>query len=83
MRIRLSMQGTWVGFLVREGPKCRRATKPMSHEPRAHVLQQESSPQTAMKTQQSQKQINKILKYVYKVKDSEKVLDLINLEAIT
>lgn len=55
----------------------------MSHEPRAHVLQQESSPQTAMKTQQSQKQINKILKYVYKVKDSEKVLDLINLEDIT
>ena len=36
-----------------------------------------------MKTQQSQKQINKIFKYVYKVKDSEKVLDLINLEALT
>ena len=45
----------------------------MPHESRARVLQQESSPQTAAKTQQSPKQINKILKYIYKAKDSEKV----------
>ena len=77
------MQGTWVWLLLKEGPKCSRATKPVPHEPRARVLQQESSPQTAMKTQQSPKKINKILKYIYKVKDSEKILDLINLEDIT
>ena len=31
LRIRLPMQGTWVRFLVREGPTCRRATKPVHH----------------------------------------------------
>ena len=31
LRIRLPMQGTWVRSLVREDPRCRRATKPVHH----------------------------------------------------
>ena len=33
LRIRLPVQGTWVQFLVREDPTCRRATKPTATEP--------------------------------------------------
>ena len=31
LRIRVPMQGTRVGALVREDPTCRRATKPVHH----------------------------------------------------
>ena len=31
LRIRLPMQGTWVGALVQEDPTCRGATKPVRH----------------------------------------------------
>ena len=31
LRIRLSMQGTWVRALVQEDPTCRGATKPVRH----------------------------------------------------
>ena len=31
LRIRLPMQGVWVGALVREDPTCRGTTKPVSH----------------------------------------------------
>ena len=31
LRIHLSVQGTWVPFLVREDSTCHRATKPMYH----------------------------------------------------
>ena len=37
--IHLPMQGTWVWFLVWEGPTCHRATKPMHHNHWAHMLQ--------------------------------------------
>ena len=39
LRIQLPMQGTRVRALVREGPTCRGATKPMHHNYRAHVPQ--------------------------------------------
>ena len=53
LRIRLPMQGTRVGALVREYPTCRGATKPVrpgattteAHVPRVPALQQEKPPQ--------------------------------------
>ena len=38
-RICLTMQGTWVLFLVRKEPTCHGATKFMGHNYRAHELQ--------------------------------------------
>ena len=66
IRIRLSMQGTWVWSLVREDSTCLRATKPIHHiygawvlqllkpkHSRACVLQQEKPPQWEAATKSS------------------------------
>ena len=39
LRIRLSMQGTWVQALVWEDPTCHGATKPVLHNYRACALE--------------------------------------------
>ena len=55
---------------------CPTSLEPVCRNKRAAI-------KTAMKTPESPKKINKIFKYIYKGKDSEKILGLINLEDIT